>query len=64
MPLVRFDAVAGRSQEEVKCLLDAAHRAVLSAFQMSPRDRYQIYQEHLASHMVVQDTELDIARTG
>ena len=64
MPLVRFDAVAGRSQEEVKCLLDAAHRALLiSAFKVPPRDRYQVYHEHPASHLVVQDTGLGIERT-
>ena len=64
MPLVRFDAVAGRSQEEVKCLLDAAHRAVLTAFQVPSRDRYQIYHEHPACHLVVQDTGLGIERTN
>ena len=45
MPLIRIEAAAGRSQEEIKALLDAAHRAVLSAFKVPERDRYQIYQE-------------------
>ena len=31
MPLIRIDAIEGRTKEEVKTLLDAAHRAVLSA---------------------------------
>ena len=39
MPLVRFDAIEGRSQEEVKRLLDAAHRALLTAFKVPSRDR-------------------------
>ena len=63
MPLVRFDAVEGRSAEEVQRLLDAAHRALLTAFQVPPRDRYQIYHEHPALHLVVQDTGLGIERT-
>ena len=63
MPLVRFDTIEGRSEEEVKALLDAAHRAVLSAFKVPPRDRYQIYHEHPASHLVVEDTGLGIERT-
>ncbi len=46
MPLIRIDAVAGRSSEEIKVLLDAAHRAMLSAFKVPERDRYQVYQEH------------------
>ncbi len=64
MPLVRFDTVAGRSAEEIRHLLDAAHRALLTAFKVPPRDRYQVYCEHPASHLVVQDTGLGIARTN
>jgi hypothetical protein len=63
MPLLRFDAIEGRSETQVKTLLDAAHRAVLSAFNVPPRDRYQIYQEHPAHHLVVEDTGLGIPRT-
>ena len=39
MPLVRFDTIEGRSQEDIKRLLDAAHRALLTACKMPPRDR-------------------------
>jgi|SRR5271156_3818667 len=63
MPMVRFDAVQGRSKEEIKTLLDAAHRAVLTAFGVPQRDRYQIYHEHPEGHLIVEDTGLGIART-
>ena len=63
MPFVRVDAYEGRSEEEVKNLLDAIHRAVLSAFGVPLRDRYQVYQEHSESNFIIQDTGLDIART-
>jgi phenylpyruvate tautomerase PptA (4-oxalocrotonate tautomerase family) len=63
MPLVRFDVVEGRSDHEIKNLLDAAHRAVLSAFQVPEGDRYQIYHEHPPSHIVAEDTGLGIRRT-
>lgn len=63
MPLIRIDAVVGRPLEKVQALLDAAHRAVVSAFQVPPRDRYQIYHAHPPSHLVVQDTGLGIDRT-
>ena len=63
MPLVRFDAVEGRRPEEVQRLLDAAHRALLTAFKVPPRDRYQIYHEHPSPYLVVQDTGLGIERT-
>ena len=33
MPLLTFDLIEGRTEQEVKTLLDAAHRAVLRAFE-------------------------------
>jgi len=63
MPLIRIDAIAGRTPEQVKQLLDAAHRAMLAAFQVPERDRYQIYEEHAPEYFIVQDTGLGIART-
>ena len=63
MPLLRIDAYKGREPEEVKALLDGVHRAVLAAFQVPERDRYQIYQEHTPSTFVVEDTGLGIERS-
>ncbi len=63
MPLIRIDAVEGRTDSEVKALLDAVHRAVVKAFYVRDRDRYQIYQAHSKAHFVVQDTGLGIVRT-
>jgi hypothetical protein len=61
MPLMRFDLIEGRSQEEVKTLLDAAHRAMVRAFEVPERDRYQLVHEH--RHMIIEDTGLDIPRS-
>jgi hypothetical protein len=55
MPLIRIDAIEGRRESEFKDLLDAAHRAVLSAFGVPLRDRYQIYQEHPDSHLLAEN---------
>jgi len=63
MPLVRIDVVRGRSEAEIKTLLHAAHRAVLAAFGVPPRDRYQIVTEHSQSHMVIEDAGLGIERS-
>lgn len=63
MPLLRFDLIEGRSAHELKALLDAAHRAMVSAFKVPERDRYQIVHEHPAAHMIIEDTGLGIART-
>ena len=63
MPLLRFDLVEGRSPSELQALLDAAHGAMLEAFQVPPGDRYQIVHERPAAHMIVEDTGLGIPRT-
>jgi len=63
MPLVRFDVVEGRNENEIKSLLDATHRAMLFAFRVPERDRYQIYQEHPQSSLIARDTGLGITRT-
>ncbi len=63
MPLIRIDLIEGRSEAELATLLDAVHRAMLAAFNVPARDRYQIVQEHAPCHMIVEDTGLGIPRT-
>jgi hypothetical protein len=63
MPLIRFDTIEGRTDAEITNLLDAAHRAVLTAFAVPQRDRYQVVTEHKPSRIVAQDTGLGIPRT-
>lgn len=58
-----FDIVKGRSSEQIRAMLDAAHAAMLESFGVPDRDRYQIVNEHEPSRLVVQDTGLGIART-
>ncbi|KQP59387.1 tautomerase family protein [Methylobacterium sp. Leaf112] len=63
MPLIRFDLIEGRTEAELKTLLDAAHEAMLEAFRVPAGDRYQIVTEHKTSRMIVEDTGLGIPRT-
>lgn len=63
MPLVRIDSVEGRSDREIKDLLEASHRAIVKAFHVNERDRCQIYCEHKSEQIVVEDTGLEISRT-
>lgn len=63
MPLLRLDLYKGRTDTEKKDLLDALHRAMLAAFKVPERDRYQVVHEHDASTMIMEDTGLDIPRT-
>jgi hypothetical protein len=63
MPLLRFDLIEGRTDDELQTLLDAAHRAMLAAFKVPKRDRYQIVHEHEPTQMIIEDTGLGIPRT-
>jgi phenylpyruvate tautomerase PptA (4-oxalocrotonate tautomerase family) len=63
MPLIRVDMTEGGSPDEIKALLDATHRTLVSVFKIPQRDRYQIVHEHPTSHFVVEDTGLGITRT-
>ncbi len=63
MPLLRIDVIEGRSEAELKELLDAIHGAMLAAFKVPERDRYQIVHQHPAAEVRVEDTGLDIPRT-
>ncbi|WAT02554.1 tautomerase family protein [Rouxiella chamberiensis] len=64
MPLLQFDLIQGRTAEEVQTLLDVAHEVVLQAFNVPPRDRYQIVHENPANFMVFQDTGLGFERSN
>ena len=63
MPLLTFDLIEGRTEQEIRTLLDAAHRAVLRAFEVPERDRYQFGHENKAHHMVIDDTGLGLTRS-
>ena len=67
MPLLRIDVIQGRSEAELKAelkeLLDAIHCAMLAAFKVPERDRYQIVHEHPAAEMRIEDKGLGIPRT-
>ena len=63
MPLLHFHMLEGRTDAEIKTLLDAAHEAMLEAYKVPRGDRYQLVSEYKPSRMVVEDTGLGIPRT-
>jgi phenylpyruvate tautomerase PptA (4-oxalocrotonate tautomerase family) len=64
MPLLYIDLIEGRTPAEVKTLLDAIHDAVVDAFGVPPRDRYQVVHTHPAHEIVAWDTGLGIDRSS
>jgi phenylpyruvate tautomerase PptA (4-oxalocrotonate tautomerase family) len=63
MPLLYIDLIEGRTPSEVKALLDAIHDAVVEAFGVPERDRYQVVRTHPAHEIVAWDTGLGIDRS-
>ncbi len=64
MPLLYIDLIEGRTPSEVRALLDAVHEAVVQAFAVPPRDRYQVVNTHPAHEIVAWDTGLGITRSA
>ncbi|RXD04794.1 tautomerase family protein [Sphingomonas sp. UV9] len=64
MPLLNIHIVKGRPAEAVAELQQVIHEAMIEAFQVPVRDRYQIVIEHEASHLIMEDTGLGFERTG
>ncbi|MGE7759703.1 tautomerase family protein [Peribacillus sp. NPDC097895] len=63
MPLIRFDLIEGRDKKSLRNLLDASHRAVVKAFDVPEKDRYQIVHQHPAHELIIEDTGLGFERS-
>src|SRR5258705_4291980 len=63
MPLLCFDLIQGRPEDQIKKILDVTHEVMVNAFNVPERDRYQIVREHAPSRMIIEDTGLGIKRT-
>ena len=64
MPLLRFDVIAGRNEQELKQLLDTVHQAMVKTFEVPETDRYQIVNQHKENEMIIEDTGLGFTRTN
>ena len=64
MPLLQFDLLEGRDEQQIKKLLDVAHQIVLESFNVPERDRYQIVYEHKPHLIHFEDTGLGLNRTN
>ncbi|MEX5684399.1 MULTISPECIES: tautomerase family protein [Pseudomonas] len=64
MPLLKFDIIQGRNDEQLKALLDVAHQAMVQAFEVPASDRYQCVTQHRPGELVLQDTGLGYTRSA
>lgn len=63
MPLIRIDVTEGRSDAEIKALMDTVQDCVIEAFKVPIKDRYQIVTEHKPGRMILLDTGLGFERS-
>jgi len=63
MPLLKFDLIQGRNPQQIQALLDAAHSAMVEAFEVPESDRYQCVTQHQPGEMILKDTGLGFLRT-
>ncbi|MGJ8526577.1 hypothetical protein LMG33818_002328 [Halomonadaceae bacterium LMG 33818] len=63
MPLIRFDMLEGRTDEQIGKLLDVAHETMLEVFKAPEGDRYQLVYQHKPAMTRIEDTGLGIQRT-
>jgi phenylpyruvate tautomerase PptA (4-oxalocrotonate tautomerase family) len=63
MPLIQIDVIKGRTDEELRVLLDVVQEVIEEVFAAPPRDRYQVVREHDPGRLICEDTGLGIERT-
>jgi Tautomerase enzyme len=63
MPLLRFDLIEGRSEPEIRKILDVTHEVLLETLKVPKRDRYQVVHEHKRHRIIVEDTGLGFVRS-
>lgn len=63
MPLLKFDIIQGRTDEQLRTLLDGAHQAMVQAFEVPFSDRYQSVTQHRAGELILHDTGLGYSRS-
>jgi malonate semialdehyde decarboxylase len=61
--MLKFNIIEGRTDEQVRALLDAAHHAMVQAFDVPVTDRYQSVTQHRPGELVVEDTGLGYTRS-
>jgi malonate semialdehyde decarboxylase len=64
MPLLNFHLDESYDTESTQKLLNAAHQAMVEAFEVPFTDRYQTVSRHRTGELVLHDTGLGMSRTS
>lgn len=60
---MRIDVVEGRTDDQIRVLLDTVQQVMEDVFAAPPRDRYQVLTEHKPGRLVLEDTGLGLRRS-
>lgn len=63
MPLVRIDLIEGRTDDEIKTLVDTVQQVMIDVFAAPEHDRYQVVHEHRPGRIIAEDSGLGFERT-
>jgi phenylpyruvate tautomerase PptA (4-oxalocrotonate tautomerase family) len=63
MPIVYLDILRGRTRDQIRALLDSTQAALVEAWEVPERDRFQVVTEHSPDEMIIQDRGLGIERS-
>lgn len=64
MPLIQVDLQKQENPETLRHILDTIHKCVVEAFDIPPKDRYQIVNQHDPEELILLDTGLGFERTN
>jgi hypothetical protein len=63
MPIVYYDILRGRTRDQIRALLDSTQAALVEAWEVPERDRFQVVTEHSPDEMIILDRGLGIERS-
>lgn len=64
MPLIQVDLQKQENPETLRHILDTIHECIVEAFDIPPKDRYQIVNQHDPEELILLDTGLGFERTN
>jgi len=64
MPFVRISLKKGKNKEFRKALSNSVHQALISAFKIPEKDKFQVIAEHEEENIIYPDSYLGIKHTS
>jgi phenylpyruvate tautomerase PptA (4-oxalocrotonate tautomerase family) len=63
MPLVNISLLKGKSREHIRAISDSVHAALIEAYKIPPKDRFQLIRQFEREDFIYDSDYLDIHRS-